>query len=91
MKILDLEIDFPEIEGVSDRQIEYAEQLRFAYVISHEERFREIDEMVNREIDIRDIDYNNEPLDTFKESFSEEEKAVLYGISAGGIIARLKK
>ena len=91
MKILDLDIDFPEIEAVSERQKEYAEQLRMAYVTENEERFREIDEMVSREVDVRNMDYQDEALDTFREEFTEKEKAVLYGVSAGAIIARLKK
>lgn len=92
-QILDLEIPFPQIEGKSERQIWYAECLRYEYVVQNEGRFREIEESMMMEIDrrIRML----EPYDcmcegTFEEEYTNAEKACLYGVDAGGIIAALR-
>lgn len=90
MKIMDLTIDFPEIEGNSDRQIWYAEQLREKYIRANESRFREIDEISRTETDRRNLDYEDEYLPTFDVEFSNEEKCVLFATKAQGIIPILK-
>ena len=92
MKLLDLEIDFPEIEGYSSRQEWYAKQLKEAYIKEHYDRFLEIQEVVMNEADKRDLEYADEELlETFNMKFNKYEKAVLYGVSAGGIIKALKQ
>ena len=92
MKLLDLEIDFPEIEGFSSRQEWYAKQLKETYVKDHYGRFLEIQETVLREVDRRSLEYeDDESLETFNMDFTKCEKAVLYGKDAGGIIKALKR
>ena len=93
-KILDLEIPFPEIEAVSDAQKHYAERLREEYIVRHEERFREIDEIMQTEVDMKIRELNpyreDEHFTSYGEDYTEPERACLFGVSAGGIIATLK-
>lgn len=94
MKIEDLEIDFNEIEGVSERQIWYATSLREAYVRDHYDRFQEISEIASRENDrrIRSLDwYSETDMLSMSEEYSEAEKVCLFGVIAGGIIQTLKQ
>lgn len=92
MNVCGLNIDFPEIYGQSDRQIEYAENLREVYVTRHEERFQDIADMVEEECDYRmQHNFDDGATHTFFEEFTEAEKACLYGTFAGGIIATLKE
>ena len=97
MKLYELEIDFPEIEG-TERQIWYAGNLREAYVYNNYERFKEIEKVVNTEADMRirnsDDAYSYSPdcgFDTFKMEFSDEEMCCLYSSNAGAIIGTLKE
>ena len=90
MKILDLEIDFPEILGISERQKQYAENLREVYVTQHEERFREISNILMRELDYRIKNDFNGVTGTYFEDFNENEKCCLFCTNAGGVIAQLK-
>ena len=90
-RILDIGIDFPDVTGKSTRQAWYAEQLRENYVIQNEERFREIDNLVQRECDKRSFDYIDEELPTISEDFTENERIVLFCHDAGAIISKLKR
>lgn len=90
MRIIGLEIPFLDIEGKSAKQIWYAEQLREAYIRSHEDRFREIDEAMQREVDAWMID-DAVFCESFLEDYTEEEKACLFATDAGGIIATLRR
>lgn len=94
-QILDLSIPFPTIDGKSDRQVHYAEQLREAYIIQHEQRFREIDEQMQIENDMLAKMLNAydaaEHFTSYDMEYTEAERACLFGIDAGGIIATLKK
>lgn len=90
-KILDLSIDFPDIDGISSRQIWYAEQLREKYVRWNEERFREIEEISMTERDKRSLDYNDNYLSTLDIDFTDEELCVLFNCHAGGVIGTLKE
>jgi len=92
--IMDLTIPFNKIVGVSARQEWYANCLRNEYVAKNEERFREIEELMERENDRRILGCNEfEDLceGTIQEEYSEAERAVLFGVSASGIIATLKE
>lgn len=90
-EICGIHLDFPVIEGVSDRQVWYAENLRERYIRENEDRFREIEEATTQEVDKRDTDYTeNQFYRTWEMEFTEEERACLYGIHAGGIISTLK-
>lgn len=89
-RILGLQIPFPEIEAKSDRQKYYAEQLRETYVIRNEERFREIDEQMQIENDMR-IQNSDEHFTSYDDDYTEAERACLFGVAAGGIIATLKE
>ena len=96
MKIADLQIDFPEIEGYSNKQIWYAERLVESYVMANYERFSEIERLVNLECDNRigadGGDYKEDYKDyTFCEVLSDGEKACLFCDDAGGIIGTLKR
>ena len=88
---MEIEKYLPEIEGVSERQIWYAEQLRHKYIEQNEERFDEIYEIVTTSTDKRDLDYKDEHVSSFDLDFDDYEMAVLYGSNAGGIIATLKE
>lgn len=88
---MEIEKLLPEIEGVSEKQIWYAEQLRHKYIVENEDRFNEIYETVMFENDIRDLEYNDDYLSSFDLDFNNAEKAVLFGINAGGIISTLKE
>lgn len=92
MRIGELSIDFPEIEGASSRQIWYAEQLRNKYVEENYDRFQEIADMVSYSVDHRNLDYQDKDykIPDYYDEFSDAEMAVLYGTSAGGIIMELK-
>lgn len=90
--IMDLAIPFPQIHGRTDRQVWYANCLRNEYVKKHEQRFREIEEAMLRETDRRlhnldEYDYLCE--ETFDDEYSNAERACLFGVDAGGIIAAL--
>ena len=87
---MEIENILPEIVGVSDRQIWYAEQLRHKYIEQNEERFDEIYEAVMLSNDKRNIDYHDDYLGTFDLEFTDEEKSVLFVKEAWGIIAALK-
>lgn len=93
--ILDFSIPFPTIEGVSDRQREYARQLRETYITLNEQRFREIEERMQRENDMRMQMLNEyatgQHFSSYDDDYSEAERACLFGVTAGGIIATLKK
>ncbi len=96
MKIADLQIDFPEIDGVSSRQVWYAEKLVEAYVMSNYDRFHEIERLVNLECDNRikadGGSYTEDYKDyTFYETLSDAEKACLFCTDAGGVIGTLRK
>lgn len=92
MEIMDFEMDFPEIDGFSDRQIWYAKQLRELYVKEHEERFREIERTLLYELDNRSFNYDDEELlPTYEVELSECDLVVLNSQSAGAIIAKLKE
>ena len=96
MKIADLQIDFPEIEGYSNRQVWYAEKLVEAYVMSNYDRFHEIERLVNLECDNRikadGGSYTEDYKDyTFYETLSDAEKACLLCNDAGGLIGTLRK
>ena len=95
IKIFGLGIDFPEIEGYTNRQIWYAERLREEYVRRNEDSFREIDEMVSLENDSRIVedggnyinDYKNL---TFSMTLNAAEKMCLFCKDAGGLIGFFK-
>lgn len=90
MKIENLKIDFPEIEGWSKFQEEYAEDLRERYVKDHMERFLEIQEKMSEQLDC--IDLNDSDTDFWlDEKLSREERCVLTVSLAAGLIAVLKK
>lgn len=96
MKIADLQIDFPDIEGYSIRQIWYAERLVESYVMANYERFSEIERLINLECDDRiRVDGGNYTEDykdyTFYETLSDAEKACLLCSDAGGVIGTLRK
>lgn len=90
-----LDIDFPEIDGASERQVWYASHLRNAYILDHFERFEKISDTVKESIDKRilaghdgyDPDYADE---SYSLKFNNAEMAVLYSDDAGGIISALK-
>ena len=87
-----LEIDFPEIDEGSDRQIWYAENLRNLYISENYDRFQHIADLVNYELDKRmrgEADETN--LDTYKEYFSDEEMCVLFSTKAWIVISVLKE
>jgi hypothetical protein len=94
-RLCGLSIPFPVIAGVSDRQTWYANQLRQTYIRAHEERFREIDEAMQRENDYRiqhdAFDSDDDHFPTFDEDYSDAEMACLCSSNAGGIIATLKE
>lgn len=95
MKIHGLCIDFPEIDGVSQRQIWYAEKLRQLFIDNNYNRFEEIDEVLQLELDNRfrfeKGEYlNSDFSETYKLEFSDLEKIVLFCESAGMIISKLK-
>ena len=92
MRISDLKIDFPNINGYSDRQVWYAEQLRMKYVLDNESRFREIEETVNLSNDRRNLDYlDGDILETYELEFTETERIVLFTEKAGVLIKTLKE
>ena len=94
MKILDLEIPFPDIQGVSQRQELYANSLRELYIRRNEDRFREIDETMQRENDRRlqhenGVDFTY--IDSLDDEYTDPEMACLYCEDAHGVIAALKQ
>ncbi len=94
VRILDLTIPFNKIEGVSARQVWYANQLREEYVRQNEERFREIDLYAALNNDRRMLslnDYDEEYCETIGLEYTEAEKACLFGVNASGIISTLKE
>ena len=96
MKVADLQIDFPEIEGYSSRQVWFAEKLVEAYVMSNHDRFHEIERLSNIEADERmRVDAGNYENNEYKEytfnlTLSDAEKVCLFCCNAGGVISVLK-
>ena len=87
-----LQIPFPTIQGVSKRQIWYAENLREAYIINHFERFLELEETMLVESDkrIKQLDeFNGDHCESMDDVYTDAEKACLLGVNAGGIIHTL--
>lgn len=96
MKKFGLKIDFPSLDGFSDRQIWYAESLRETYIQANYERFEQIERFLNLDSDERiRVDggnYTEKYKDyTYCEVLSEPEKACLLCKSARGVIATLKR
>lgn len=91
--ICGINIDFPEIEGNSRRQIWYAENLREEYIRENLERFEYISDVVEKSIDKRIT--TGDGYDCFDDAsyglkLSDIEMTVLFTMSAGGIIAALR-
>ena len=87
-----LEIPFPTIRGVSQKQTWYAENLRESYVADNIDRFEEIEETMLFEADYRimlENEWNGEHLPSFDMHLTNEERACLFSVSAKGIISAL--
>lgn len=90
-KYLDLNIDFPEIEGYSMRQIGYADALREQFIIQHEDELREIDRIVQLECDKRINGDEWDIQDTLSLEFDDDMMCCLFSTDAGVIISRMRE
>ncbi len=88
MRICDLYISFPDLIGVSDKQVAYAEHLRKQYVKEHIERFEYLDaELFSLPLNEYEPDEIQEFYDDFKLTLTE--RLVLNCDDAGGLIGGL--
>lgn len=94
VRILDLSIPFFAIQGVSQRQEWYANNLREAWIRMHYQRFLDIDEKMQREADARirqENEFQGPYCQTLEQDFTEAEKVCLFSRTASSVISVLKR